>query len=163
MRSRRRRKTVQAQLVDGVLRIAIPDHLTADEEAHWVEVMQAKFVGGRNPATIDLPTRARRLAARYFLPFPNEIVWSTRQKTLWGSCSVETRRIRISERVAAFPKWVLDYVIVHELAHLQEPDHGPAFWELVNRYKMAERARGYLIAKGDAAGAPDADADDVVA
>jgi predicted metal-dependent hydrolase len=162
VRSRRRRKTVQAQLVDGVLRIAIPDHLTGDEEAHWVEVMQAKFVGRRDPAAIDLPARARRLAARYLLPFPNEIVWSTRQKTRWGSCSVETRRIRISERVAAFPKWVLDYVIVHELAHLQEPDHGPAFWELVNRYKMAERARGYLIAKGDAAGAPDPDADDLV-
>ena len=56
----------------------------------------------------------------------------------------------VSARLAAYPRWVLDYVIVHELAHLVEASHGPAFWELVNRYPLAERARGYLIAKGEA-------------
>jgi predicted metal-dependent hydrolase len=48
------------------------------------------------------------------------------------------------------PRWVLDYVIVHELAHLVERGHGPAFNALVDRYAKAERARGYLIAKGTA-------------
>jgi predicted metal-dependent hydrolase len=152
VRSARRRKTVQAQLVDGVLRIAIPDHLSESEEAHWIEVMQSRFAGRRDPSAIDLAGRARRLAVSYALPIPSEIVWSDRQKTMWGSCTVDSGRIRISRRVAAFPRWVLDYVIVHELAHLVEPDHGAAFWELVNRYPMAERARGYLIAKGDRAG-----------
>ena len=56
--------------------------------------------------------------------------------------------IRISSRLAGFPPWVIDGVIVHELAHLAEPGHTPRFWELVNRYPKAERARGYLIAKG---------------
>jgi predicted metal-dependent hydrolase len=46
------------------------------------------------------------------------------------------------------PRWVLDYVVVHELAHLVTPGHGPAFNALVDRYPKAERARGYLIAKG---------------
>ena len=55
--------------------------------------------------------------------------------------------IRISSRVAGFPAWVLDYLLVHELAHLVVGDHSPAFWEVVNRYPKAERARGYLIAK----------------
>ena len=55
--------------------------------------------------------------------------------------------IRISVRVAQFPSWVRDYVIVHELAHLRHPGHTPSFWALVNRYPRAERARGYLIAK----------------
>ena len=42
---------------------------------------------------------------------------------------------------------MLDYVIVHELAHLVEFDHSPAFHAIVDRYPLAERARGFLIAK----------------
>ncbi len=151
VRSRRRRKTVQAQLVDGVLRIAIPDHLSPEEEADWVERMRARFARDVSLDDIDLDARAAKLAARHGLPTPNTISWSNRQKTIWGSCTVETGAIRISARVASFPQWVLDYVIVHELAHLVEADHGAAFWEVVNRYPMAERARGYLIAKGEMA------------
>ena len=46
------------------------------------------------------------------------------------------------------PAWVRDYVVMHELAHLLVAGHGPRFWELVNRYPLTERARGYLMAVG---------------
>ncbi len=149
VRSERRRKTVNARLVDGVLRIAIPGHLSPEDEAHWVEVMQRRFAGRMDAARIDLTGRARRLAERHGLSLPESIEWSARQQSMWGSCTVAARRIRISQRVASYPRWVLDYVIVHELAHLEHPGHDAAFWAVVNRYPMAERARGYLIAKSD--------------
>jgi len=46
------------------------------------------------------------------------------------------------------PSWVQDYIIIHELTHLIYPDHSKKFWETVNRYRYAERAKGYLIALG---------------
>lgn len=148
-RSQRRRKTVQARMIDGVLQIAIPDHLSVEEEQHWVEVMEAKFRRTATTEAIDLRTRASDLARQYGLTGPTDIVWSERQKTLWGSCTPATGRVRIATRASGYPDWVVDYVIVHELAHLEVPDHSPAFWELVNRYPEAARARGYLEAKSD--------------
>ena len=47
------------------------------------------------------------------------------------------------------PGWVLDSVLIHELAHIAEPNHGPAFQELISRYELAERASGYLMALGE--------------
>lgn len=149
VRSERRRKTVQARLVDGTLRIAMPARLTAEEEAHWIEVMQRRFERRKSATAIDLTSRARRLASDYDLQQADEIVWSERQRTLWGSCTPSSGRIRLSSRLTGYPDWVIDYVIVHELAHLTEPRHGPRFWALVNRYPLAERARGFLIAKKD--------------
>ena len=148
-RSTKRRKTVEARLVDGTLRVAIPASMTKSEEAHWVNVMRRRFERRSDTGEIDLPARADSLAARYELPVPSEIVWSSRQSTRWGSCSVDTGRVRISDRLAGFPSWVIDYVIVHELAHLLEAGHNDRFWGIVNRYPLAERARGYLLARGE--------------
>ncbi len=42
------------------------------------------------------------------------------------------------------PDWVVDYVLLHELTHLLEAGHTKSFWQLVDRYPRAERAKGYL-------------------
>jgi hypothetical protein len=54
------------------------------------------------------------------------------------------------------PSWVLDYVIMHELAHLLQPSHGRDFWALLESYPRTERARGYLegVVAAGALGAP---------
>ena len=117
---------------------------TGDTEGEVTERREPE----RDTARIDLRRRARRLAARYDLPVPRSIRWAPNQLTLWGSCTPDDGTIRVSSRLGAYPRWVLDYVIVHELAHLVVRTHGPRFARLVDRYPMAERARGFLIAKG---------------
>lgn len=148
VRSARRRKTIQAYEVGGVLRVAIPASCSAEEEAHWVGVMVKRWERKRSTAAVDLGARARRLAREHGLPVPASIRWVDNQETLWGSCTIDDSSIRISSRLVGMPRWVLDYVIVHELAHLVVRGHGPAFNHLVDRYPLAERARGFLIAKG---------------
>jgi predicted metal-dependent hydrolase len=148
VRSARRRKTIQAQLVGDTVRVFVPARLSAAEERQWVERMLGRFERARDASTIDLPARAATLAGRLGLPRPRSIRWVGNQRDRWGSCSTGEGDIRLSDRLAAFPRWVVDYVIVHELAHLAVADHSPAFWSLVDRYPKAERARGFLIAKG---------------
>ena len=113
-----------------------------------VATLVAKLERRQLAEAIDLEARAASVAARYRLPRPTSIRWVENQGARWGSCTPAEGAVRVSARVARFPLWVVDYVVVHELAHLAEGGHGPAFWALVNRYPKAERARGFLIAKG---------------
>jgi predicted metal-dependent hydrolase len=146
-RSRRRKKTADAQLSGTVLRIRIPALCSADEERYFIDHFSEKFERSRAASVLDLEERAKSLARTHELPRPRSIRWVSNQKHQWGSCTPSEGSIRLSDRMAGFPAWVVDYVIVHELAHLVEADHGRAFWALVNRYPKTERARGYLLAK----------------
>ena len=148
VRSPKRRKTVSAREVDGVIRVSIPASMTKADEAKWVDEMVRRLERQTASASVDLVERAALLAERYRLPRPQSIRWVSNQGSRWGSCTPVDGTVRISDRLAAFPPWVLDYVIVHELAHLEVPGHDRRFYELVDRYPKAERARGFLIAKG---------------
>lgn len=149
VRSNRRRRTAQARVEDGRLRVMVPDSLTPEAEKKLVDELVAKVRNRLNSASVDLGERARDLADRYELPRPLSIVWSERQSRRWGSCTPSEGRVRISSRLVSVPPWVLDSVIVHELAHLVASDHGEAFQELVARFPLTERARGYLMAIDD--------------
>lgn len=148
VRSPRRRKTVQARLVDGVIKIHIPATMSAAEEQRWVDEMVKRMERRNTSASIDLAQRAGTLARQLGLEEPDSIRWVDNQEMRWGSCTPRDRTIRISSRLAREPAWVVDYVIVHELAHLTVSGHGPRFWNLVERYRLAERARGFLMARG---------------
>jgi len=147
-RSARRRKTVSARLVGGVLEVRLPAWMDAAEEARYVDDMRRRFERRREADTVDVDALARRLARRHDLPQPTAVRWVDNQTSRWGSCTPADGTIRVSSRLAMWPRWVLEYVLVHELAHLVEPSHGPAFHALVARYPRAERATGFLIAKG---------------
>jgi predicted metal-dependent hydrolase len=147
VRSQRRTKTAQARLSDGRIRVMVPANLPPEEEQRVVAELSSRIVRKQTSTQIDLESRARQLAAKYSLPTPQSISWSNRQNTRWGSCTPAAGRIRISTRLTSMPAWVLDSVIVHELAHLKETGHGIRFHELTSRYELTERARGYLMAK----------------
>lgn len=148
VRSRKRRKTISAREVDGVIRVSIPATMSKADEAKWVDEMVRRFRRKASSSEVDLAERAAALATRYRLPQPDSIRWVSNQASRWGSCTPVDRSVRISDRLADYPLWVLDYVLVHELAHLVVPAHNAEFKALVNRYPKAERALGYLMAKG---------------
>ena len=83
-------------------------------------------------------------------------------RRLQAERNLEHNMVGDSERLRDTPAWVVDYVLVHELAHLIEPGHTPAFWELVGRYPRTERAIGFLHGLSAAAGLgiPGTDGDD---
>jgi len=154
IRSNRRKNTSSAQRIAGRIVVRVPAGLSPTQEQETVNnlLLALDRQTRRRALNADrnLAERAAELNKRYFdakLKY-NSIEYVTNQQRRYGSCTPSTGSIRISDRLATMPSWVLDYVIVHELTHLREANHSPAFWKLVNRYPLAERARGYLIAVG---------------
>jgi predicted metal-dependent hydrolase len=143
-----RRRHVEGVLHGDTLVVTYPPRLSRADAMEIAVELQARMERRLARDRIDLPTRARRLAKRMGLPVPKSVEWSDRQHQRWGSCTPADGTIRLSSRLADFPSWVVDYVLVHELAHLVHADHGPEFAALVARFPLAERATGFLIAKG---------------
>jgi predicted metal-dependent hydrolase len=146
VRGTRRRKHVEAVLVGDRLRVSFPRWMSLDEAQHTADELAERMRKRVDPSCIDVAARARRLAREYGLPRAKTVRWVDNMRHRWGSCTPDDGAIRVSSRLAAYPAWVLDYVLVHELAHFLVWHHGPEHDELVDRYPYAERARGFLIA-----------------
>ncbi len=146
IRSAKRRKSVSARVVDGRIVVRMPQWMTKAQEAEYVESMVAKLARQHTAKRSTSAAGLRELARRYDLPEPRSIRFVSNQSSRWGSCSPSSGDIRISDRIAGFPGWVLDAVLVHELAHLVEANHSPAFHVLADRYPRQERAYGFLLA-----------------
>jgi len=166
IRSKRRVKTASARLINWhTLEIRVPEDLPERELQQLLPrfIEQARQWRARlRPLSSDerLERRAQQLNRQLFggaLRW-RSIRFVSNQQRRFGSCSSVQGTIRISDRLMTVPTFVLDYVLVHELAHLREPNHSPVFWELVYRYDKVERARGYLMAlqlEDDLPGSPD--------
>lgn len=135
-------------MVSGVIQVHIPAWMSRAEEIEAVDRMVARLQRRNQATEVDLEARSSMLATKHGLPRPGSIRWVTNQTGRWGSCTPVDGSIRISDRLAGFPLWVLDAVIVHELAHLVVRAHNAEFYKLCNRYPLTERANGFLIAKG---------------
>ncbi|RME98958.1 MAG: M48 family peptidase [Chloroflexi bacterium] len=154
IRSAKRKKTVSARMVDGVFVVRAPARMSDAELQPIIKNLQLRLQRRQQKSALDdaaLERRAQELNRRYF---GGKLHWesirwvSNQNKSRIGSCTPTNGTIRLSHRLAEMPAFVRDYVIVHELAHLLQANHGPKFWKLVNRYPKTERARGYLMAVG---------------
>ncbi len=152
-RSSRRRRTVSAYRDGERIVVLMPASFSVAEEQRWVADMldriEAQERRRRRSQPVGDAGLGRRAAAlsRAHLDgraVPQTVRWVGNQNRRWGSCTPSQGSIRLSTRLRDMPGYVLDYVLVHELAHLLQAGHGPDFWDLVGRFPQAERARGYL-------------------
>ncbi|HUO48264.1 MAG TPA: M48 family metallopeptidase [Acidimicrobiales bacterium] len=146
--SARRRKTASAFWQDGRVVVVLPERLPRAQKSELVDGLVRRVLAQRPHVTAsddDLERRAAHLAARYLDGVrPRSIRWVANQRRRWGSCTSGTREIRISDRLRVVPDWVLDAVIVHELAHLIEPSHNARFRRLADRFPRMDEADTFL-------------------
>lgn len=146
--SKRRKKTAGAHWEGDRIVVVVPAHLRGADRDEMVECLSRRLACHRpslHASDDQLEQRARALGRRYLDGVsPASIRWSGSQTKRWGSCTLDTRAIRISERLRVVPEWVLDAVIVHELAHLFEPTHSPRFRHLERRYPRQSEADAFL-------------------
>lgn len=136
--SSRRKKTGTAHWSGSRIVVQIPARIRGRERAAFVDDLVERILTQRpqNAAgDAALEERANVLAELYNDGvLASSVRWVKNQQARWASCSPATREIRISSRLRQCPEWVIDAVLVHELAHLQEADHSTAFYEIANRH-----------------------------
>jgi predicted metal-dependent hydrolase len=165
VRSGKRRRTVSARRDGDRIVVLVPAGMPRAQEQRLVEDMVARLVRRETRTRVgdvELIERAAALSSRFLegRAKPTSVRWVTNQNSRWGSCTPADGTIRLSHKLREMPPWVIDYVLVHELAHLLVHGHGPRFWQLVEAYPRTERARGFLEGAALAAGldlAPDVD------
>ncbi|WKD59686.1 M48 family metallopeptidase [Corynebacterium caspium] len=153
IRSARRRHTSQAKLIGAnTIEVRIPDSFTKSQEEKTVSSLLAKIDKrrGRVPRSDqELTERAAFLNDKYLESRAvfRSIRWVSNQTSKWGSCTVLTGDIRISDRLNIVPTYVLDAVLIHELVHtFIAGGHTEEFWDWADRAPHAEKAKGYLEA-----------------
>jgi predicted metal-dependent hydrolase len=156
-RSARRRRTVAAFWEDGNAVVAIPASFTQAQEREWVGRMldklrkqgerRAQGAGRRRPSgDAELAAHATELSAKYLggRSVPTSVRWVGNQNSRWGSATPADGSIRLSDKLKPMPQWVIDYVLLHELAHLLVAGHNAAFWRLLEAYPETQRAKAFL-------------------
>ncbi len=151
--SKRRKKTSEAKWVAGRIVVSVPAHLSAESRQKTVDWLVERLLTRHQLQSgltdDDLLARAIELSDRYLVgAHPVSVRWVTNQTARWGSCSYYSGHIRVSHRLRVVPEWVLDSVLVHEVAHLTHADHSPAFHKLAGAYPRHKEAGIFLAGYG---------------
>lgn len=147
--SARRRKTVAAHWEGETIVVLVPQRMSRKVRQEYADHLAARLIAQRQqtqPTDADLMARALELIDRYLpeVPPPAAVNWSSRERSCWASCSLGDRTIRLSSTLRGVPTWVLDAVLVHELAHLVCAGHDDRFEALAGRHPRAADADLFL-------------------
>jgi predicted metal-dependent hydrolase len=151
--SARRKKTSEARWVGDRIVVSLPAHLDTESRQSTIDWLVDRLLTRHRLESAlsddDLLARAIALSDRYLLGArPASVRWVTNQTARWGSCSWYSGDIRVSHRLRVVPDWVLDSVLVHELAHLTYPDHSSAFHRMASAYPRHTEAGVFLAGFG---------------
>mgnify|MGYP006272050041 FL=1 len=154
-RSKRRRRSVSAYRDGDTVIVLMPASVTKKDEPALVREMLDRLerTDPRAPRSdAALLARAEELIAHYLpgLAPPASVRWVSNQQQRWGSCTVGDRTIRITDRLQHSPDFVINCVLLHELVHLQIPNHSQEFHAAMARYPDLARAEAYLEGFTDA-------------
>lgn len=159
-RKRIRRINVRVD-AEGRIHLSVPKYWATIAEgeaflrANWKWCVEARAKVLARPAAVRKPPTAEQLAVLGALLDELNTSWADRfgepgvtwklrrMKSIWGSCHWRKRRITYNNELAHAPRELVEYVVVHELTHLQAHDHGPRFHALMDARlpDWAERRR----------------------
>lgn len=149
IRNSRRKRSISAYREHGAIVIQVPARLPNSRVSEVIPELVHKILtreAREKMSDTELYRRAIALLAHYLPEFtvsPVSVAWRSMNER-WGSCTTTDRTIRISDRLNGAPDYVVDYLLVHELIHLEIPDHGERFEALLARFEDGVRAGAYL-------------------
>ena len=148
---RKQVKNVNARLRGSTLSVSAPAGVTDEKLEPVIQGLARRLLrrahAGRVNEEEDALALARKVAKRFpkSPPSVDRVVFVTTQRARWGSYSPRTKMVRLNAALRRMPRWVLEAVVIHELAHAVHPDHSPAFWDLLRRIcPETDRAKAFL-------------------
>ncbi len=123
-------KEITASISGGEIKILYPGHLEVAHKSVQFFIRKVIEEALRIEAKQYIPARVNELAAKYNFNYSKVFIKNIR--TRWGSCS-KKGNVNFSLHLMRLPKELIDYVILHELAHTIEQNHSKNFWEVLDK------------------------------
>ncbi|MGM0376780.1 MAG: M48 family metallopeptidase [Bacteroidota bacterium] len=124
------REDIRLKLENGILSVFCPDHVNMANAPVQDAIRDGIERAMRIEAKTILPLKVRDFSAQYH--FRPGKVFIKNLKSRWGSCSA-VNNINLNLQLMRLPEHLIDYVVLHELCHTVEKNHGPRFWRLLNQ------------------------------
>lgn len=143
-------KNINARLRDTTMYVSVPHRLAQARIDEVLPELARRLIRRAHARQVNTEEDALGLVQQVALRFPNKpeiahVEFVTTQQARWGSYSGQTRTIRLNAALRTMPRWVLEAVVAHELAHVIHLDHSPAFWKLLRQVcPETDRARAFL-------------------